>query len=89
MEEAGVKVNDIIFECCVRSRCSQKHAVISQKDSYNACASLCWWSGCITSYRTIRKNNQLYYQVCLHTKVYLPWYWSFQNINIKSHIIKF
>lgn len=30
MEEAGVKVNDIIFKCCVRSRCSQKHAVISQ-----------------------------------------------------------
>lgn len=42
MEEARVKVNDIIFKCCVRSRCSQKHAVISQKDSYNVCASLCW-----------------------------------------------
>lgn len=43
MEEAEVKANDIILKCCMRSHCAQTHAVISQSDSLNACAALCWW----------------------------------------------
>ncbi len=49
MEEAGVKASEIILKGCARSRCAQTHAVISQRDSRNACASLCWCLGYITS----------------------------------------